>query len=103
MDVGSVLTAVATVGTGIGGFVSGRLTGRSAASQIATDTVDMLQAQVDLLKKDKESKDLEVLDLRTRVTILEELVTQRAEVEELNTKVDLVKDAVDRIAQKVGA
>jgi hypothetical protein len=63
----------------------------------------MLSEQVDLLKNDKESSELHILDLTQRVAVLEGLVTQRAEVEELSGKVDLVKDAVDRIAVKVGA
>ncbi len=77
--------------------------GRSSASQIASDTVEMLQTQVDLLKEDKETRDSELTDLRHRVEILEGLVTQRAEVEELSVKVSLVKDTVDRIAIRVGA
>lgn len=72
------------------------MTGRSVASQVASDTVDMLQTQVDLLKEDKEHRDLEILDLNNRVAVLEGLVTQRAAVEE-------VKVTVDRIADKVGA
>lgn len=103
MDVGSILTVASTVGTGVGGFIGGRLSGRSTASQIATDTVDMLQAQLEVLKEDKEHKELELLDLHERVAVLEGLVTQRAEVEELSVKVSLVKETVDRIAVRVGA
>lgn len=103
MDVASMLTAASVVGTGIGGFVGGRLTGRSAASQIASDTVEMLQTQVEVLKEDKEHREIEMSDLRNRVTVLEGLVTQRAEVEELSIKVSLVKETVDRIADRVGA
>lgn len=77
--------------------------GRTSASQIAADTVEMLQAQVGSLQDDKEARDSELTDLRHRVEILEGLVTQRAEVEELNVKVSLVKDTVDRIALRVGA
>ncbi len=100
----SALTSVATmVGVAIGGYAGGRIQGRSSTSQIASDTVEMLQAQVEILKEDKEVRDSEIVDLRHRVEILEGLVTQRAEVEELNTKVSLVKDTVDRIAIKVGA
>lgn len=101
---GTILsTAVLTIGTGFGGFIGGRLTGKSVASQVATDTVDMLQAQVDTLKSDKEDRELVLLDLQTRVSVLEGLVTQRADVEELSGKVTLVKDTVDKIAAKVGA
>lgn len=103
MDYGSIVSVVGVVGTGIGGYISGRLTGRSAASQIASDTVDMLETQNDLLKEEKENMGLVLLDLQTRVAVLEGLVTQRAEVEELSNKVSLVKDTVERIAERVGA
>lgn len=103
MDVASIVTVVSAVSTGVGGYIGGRMTGRTAASQIASDTVDMLQAQVDVLKEDKQRSELEILDLNSRVAVLEGLVTQRAEVEELNLKVSLVKDTVERIAAKVGA
>jgi len=103
MNYGEILTAVGIASTGLGGFVSGRISGRAGASQIATDTVDLLKAQVDVLKGDKEHRDLEILDLISRVVVLEGLVTQRAEVGELTTKVSMVKDTVDRIADRVGA
>lgn len=100
---GSALTAATAIGTGLGGFVGGRVTARNALSDIATDTVEMLQTQVNLLQENKERSEVELTELRSRVTILEELVTRRAEVEELSAKVSLVKDTVDRIADRVGA
>lgn len=105
MDIdGTMLsTAIMSIGTAIGGFVGGRMTGRTNASQIASDTIDMLQSQVDLLKTDRDDRMVELADLRNRVAVLEGLVTQRAEVEELSEKVSLVKATVDRIAVKVGA
>lgn len=103
MDIGSTFTVVSAVGVAFGGYVGGRLQGRSTSSQIAADTVSMLSEQVDLLKNDKEARELDILDLTQRVAVLEGLVTQRAEVEELSGKVDLVKDEVHRIAVKVGA
>lgn len=110
MDVGSILTVAGAAGTGVGGYLGGRMTGRSSASQIANDaaqiaseTVEMLQAQIEILREDKDRRELEIDDLRNRVTVLEGLVTQRAEVEELSAKVSLVKETVDRIADRVGA
>lgn len=92
-----------SLATAIGGFWGGRITGRSSASQIAVDTVDLLQAQVETLRGEKTNRDVELAELRARVEILEGLVTQRAEVEELSGKVSLVKETVDRIAVRVGA
>lgn len=94
---GTVLsTAILSIGTGLGGFLGGRMTGRSMASQVASDTVEMLSTQNDLLKQEKEDLGLVLLDLQTRVGVLEGLVTQRAEV-------GAVQVTVDRIAAKVGA
>lgn len=103
MDLNTITNIATVAGVAIGGYAGGRMQGRSTASQIASDTVDMLQAQVDLLKEDKETRSAELSDLRIRVEVLEGLVTQRAEVEELDLKVSLVKETVDRIATKVGA
>lgn len=103
MDVGSIMTAAGAIGTGLGGFVTGRMTSKNSWSDIATDTVEMLQTQVNILQENKEQSEVELHELRSRVTVLEGLVTQRAEVEELSAKVSLVKETVDRIAEKVGA
>lgn len=103
MDFGSMLTALGVGATGVGSFIGGRMTGKSVASQLAVDTVDLLQSQVDALKNDKHDKDAELINLRSRVEVLESLVTQRAEVEELGEKISLVKETVDKIAIKVGA
>lgn len=99
----NLINTVVIGATAAGSFFGGRLTGRSAASQIAADTVDLLQAQIESLKDDKTERDAEVVNLRTRVEVLENLVTQRAEVEELGAKISLVKDTVDKIAIRVGA
>lgn len=103
MDVASILTIASAVGTGVGGFIGGRMSGRTSASQIAADTVDMLQVQIEAFKEDKERRELEILDLTQRVAVLEGLVTQRAPVEELTNRVTMVKEVVDRVAMKVGA
>lgn len=103
MDAQTVIAAVSIAGSGLGGYVSGHLTGRTSASQIASGTLEMLQSQVNLLKEDRDAKQAELDELRTRICVLEELVTQRAEVEELGNKISLVKDTVDRIAIRVGA
>lgn len=101
MDYADALTAVGIASTGVGGYIGGRITGRSSASQIASTTVEMLQTQVSLLKEDKERRELEILDLLQRVAVLEGLVTQRAEVEEVINNVTDIKGAVERIEAKV--
>lgn len=96
MNIDTLLTIAAALGVGGGGFIGGRMTGNYNSHQIATQTVEMLQAQVELLERNKEDRELTLLDLQQRVTVLENLVTQRAEVEK-------VQETVDRIATKVGA
>lgn len=96
-------TAIVSLATAVGGFIGGRAAGKSTSSQIAAETVEMLQTQVDVLKGDKEAKDLMILDLQTRIEILESLVTQRAAVDEVHDEVQGVRGVVDRIAAKVGA
>jgi hypothetical protein len=103
MDINTLITVAAALGVGLGGFFSGRLTGRYNSHQIASQTVEMLQAQVEVLEHNKEERELTLLDLTQRVSVLEGLVTQRAAVEELSVKVDLVKSVVDRIGVRVGA
>jgi hypothetical protein len=103
MDLNAILVTAAAIGTGLGGFVGGRWTARSAMSDIAADTIEMLQTQNELLRSEKDTLGLTLLDLQTRVSVLEELVTQRADVEDLSHKVSLVKDTVERIAERVGA
>jgi len=103
MNMDNILSAATAIGMAAGGFASGRWTGRNSSSSVAADTVAMLQAQVDVLERDKERREVELADLRNRVAVLEGLVTQRAEVEELSNRVSLVKGVVDRIAVKVAA
>lgn len=83
--------------------MGGRVAGRTASSQIASETVEMLQTQVDVLKSDKEAKDLMILDLQTRIEVLEGMVTQRAAVDAVHEEVRGVRGVVNSIAAKVGA
>ncbi len=89
-------TAVMSIAMAAGGFFTGRRTAGTDAMSIASQTVEMLQTQVESLTTDKGHRDLEILDLNNRVAVLEGLVTQRADVA-------AVKDTVDRIAERVGA
>lgn len=103
VDVTTLSTGVLTIGTAVGGFVGGRMSGRSSASTIASETVDMLQAQIETLKDDKQSRDDELMELRTRVSTLENLVTQRAEVDLVHEEVRSARVVLDKIAVRVGA
>lgn len=103
LDGGTLVAIVTAVAVAVGGFVGGRRTANREAISIATETVELLQAQIEALKSDKEDRDEEIRDLRTRVSVLENLVTQRAEVDRVHSEIMVVQDVVDRIASKVGA
>lgn len=103
IDTTMLSTAVLSIGTAVGGFAGGRVSGRTGASQIAADTVDMLQAQIETLKEGKDEREMELHELRTRVSTLESLVTQRAEVELVHDEVRSARVVLDKIAVRVGA
>lgn len=103
MNIDTLLTIAAAIGVGGGGFLGGRMTGKYNSHQIATQTVEMLQAQVDLLERNKEERELDILDLTQRVAVLEGLVTQRAAVEEVHEDVKANQAILRRIADKVEA
>lgn len=96
MDADAIITVLTGVAGVTGGFFGGKRLGNSQAQQTAVNTVELLQVAVAELERQGRLKDDELSDLRGRVSVLEDLVTQRAEVEE-------VRLIVDKIAEKVGA
>lgn len=99
MDSGTIITVL----TGLGGVVGGFFGGKRLAVSTAVDVVDLLQAAVEQLQADKAEKDEQLVELRARILVLEELVTQKADVEAVRVEVGGVRQVVDRIAEKVGA
>lgn len=89
MDVATTLTIVLPLATLAGGWSIGR-------RGLSRQTIDLLQIQVDVLTQNKAAVDAQVLELQSKVNILESMVTQKAEVAE-------VREIVTRIAEKVGA
>ena len=89
MDPGTV-AQIATLLAAVGG---GWMTGRRG---VARQTVELLQIQADTLENQNRTQATEITSLKSKVELLESLVTQRAAVAE-------VKEVVDRIAAKVGA
>lgn len=79
-----------------------RIAGGQAVST-AVEVVELLQVQVATLTQQSQQDATKITELRTRVEILENLVTQRAEVEAVHIAVDGVREVVDRIAEAVGA
>lgn len=103
LDPNDAITAMVGVAAVTGGFFGGKRLGNSQAQSVAVNTVELLQVAVAELERQGRLKDNEVADLRARVAVLEELVTQRAAVEAVHDDVKEVRGVVDRIASKVGA
>lgn len=89
MSVDAIVNIIVPLVAVIGGWGVGR-------QGLSTQTVEMLRVQVETLERSNGHKDSELTDLRVRVEVLEEMVTQRAAVQE-------VKEIVERIAAKVAA
>lgn len=103
MDPNSVITILVGAAGVAGGFFGGQRLGNAGAVSTAVEVVSLLQTQVNTLEEALRKRDAEVADLRGRVDVLEEMVTQRAEVEAVKIEVKGVRSVVDRIAVKVGA
>lgn len=107
----ATLTTVITTATGvIGGMYGGVRYGKQSAladaansSTVASNTVEMLQAQVDHLEEVVSEKNQALTEVTARVTVLEDLVTQRAAVAEVYDEVKSSRVVLDRIAAKVDA
>lgn len=103
LDPNDAITVMIGVAGVTGGFFGGKRLGSTQAQTVAVNTVELLQVAVAELERQGRLKDEEVADLRARVAVLEELVTQRAAVESVHDEVREVRGVVDRIASKVGA
>jgi putative ubiquitin-RnfH superfamily antitoxin RatB of RatAB toxin-antitoxin module len=96
VDITTVVTAIGGVGLAAGSFYSGRKTLKTNDSQLAVNTVDLLNAQLGILRTENAALKEILAQQGDRIKILEALVTQRAEVE-------MVKDTVLRIEAKLNA
>lgn len=99
----TIITVLTGAAGALGGYAGGKRMGESAAKQDSVNTVELLQVAVGELRTQLHEKDEDLVDLRSRVVVLEDLVTQRAEVEAVHEEVRGVRGVVDRIAGKVGA
>lgn len=103
MDADALITILTGVAGITGGFFGGKRLGNAQATTLAVSTVELLQVAVGELERQGRIKDEELSDLRGRVSILEDLVTQRAEVEAVHEDVRTNGVILTRIAEKVGA
>ena len=109
MDSATLTTVITTITGVVGGMYGGVRYGKQSAladaansSTVATNTVDMLQAQVQHLEEVKDEQHEVIVDLTARVNLLEDMVTQRAAVSEVHDDVKAARIVIDKIAEKVG-
>jgi len=103
MDANSIINVLIGAAGIAGGYFGGVKLGTGQVASTAVEVVGLLQTKVDTLQEELGKRDAELVDLKTRVSFLEEMVTQRAEVEAVKVEVRGVRSVVDRIAVKVGA
>lgn len=103
MDSETIITLLTGAAAAAGGFFGGKRVAAGNESQAAVNTVELLQVAVAELERQRQLKDDELADLRGRVGVLEDMVTQRAEVAAVHDEVKAVRGMVVAIAAKVGA
>jgi hypothetical protein len=93
IDPGTVIT----VGTGLASAVGGYMSGRQV-NRVQKDTIDSQSAGIDALRTRLDEQDRRLLiipDLENRISILTELVTQRANVDRVIEIVTEIKEKID--------
>jgi hypothetical protein len=94
MDANAIITILTGVAGVFGGFVGGKRLGNVQATSLTVSTVGRTQG---------EEKNEQIASLTGRLSALEGLVTQRAEVEAVHVDVLENQHVLHRIAAKVGA
>lgn len=102
MDTNNIITVLVGIAGVVGGVFGGKRIGVGSAVTTAVQVVDLLQAKVYTLEEDLGHRNMQINDLRARIELLEDLVTQRAEVDAVKVEVLGVRGIVDLIATKVG-
>ena len=92
----AIISFIMMAATAVGAWIGGKRSARDGSLAEAANTVAILQAEVDALSRKLTQRDQELAEMRGRIFTLEDLVTQRADV-------DGVRHVVDRIAERVGA
>ena len=92
MDYTSIITLVIGIAACWGGYVGGKKNSVSANSTIQAEAIEALKARV----QDQDRTIAQIPALLDRIRVLEELVTQKAEVEK-------VIEIVTRIEERVNA
>lgn len=103
MGVEAIIATLVGVAGVLGGFLEGRRRGKSQHASDDVNTVTLLQAAVAELERQAKIKDVLISDLTSRIGVLENLITQRADVAAVEAEVKEMRVIVDRIADAVNA
>lgn len=98
-----VMAAVLLIAASAGSYKKGKRDETRGSISSALETIQILESQIAALVSQNEQKDQRIATLEGRVNVLNDLVTQRAEVEAVHSEVLQVREFVERIAAKVGA
>lgn len=101
MGIEAIIATLVGVAGVLGGYFGGKRNARSQSMADEVNTVALLQGAIAELERQNKVKDVLIADLSGRIATLENLVTQRADVEAVKKEVMGVRDVVDRIAQEV--
>lgn len=96
MGIEVIIGAAVVLATGLGSFLQGKRSGRSAIIADTAQAVTIMKEAITELRQKREEDQRLIAELNAKMNILESLVTQKAEVQG-------VREVVDRIAMKVGA
>lgn len=103
MDANTIWAIASGVAGAASGYLGGRVFGNSQSVEVATNVVELMKSEIEVLKSRCNDLATDNQNLRTELDVVKELVTQRADVEAVHETVREVKVTVDRIADKVGA
>lgn len=103
MDANAIITILTGVAGVTGGFFGGKRLGNVQATGLTVSTVSLLEVAVGELRTQVAEKNEEIAALTGRLSALEGLVTQRAEVEAVHVDVLENQAILNRIAAKVEA
>lgn len=90
----ALVAFIVMVVTGISSWFAGKKAARTQPIAEAVQTVQLMRAEIDTLKSRLAERDQEIAELRGRLRAMEDMVTQRADV-------DGVRQIVNRIAERI--
>jgi len=95
MDASTWIAVTAGAVTSIGGFFGGRRMATAGVLAVATDTVTLLETQLQVIQAREAEKEAVIRGLANRIEVLEGMVLQREDLSQLKIDVRLIKEKLD--------